>query len=76
MKAGQEYLDDWRVPHPDSVGTVEYRAIYECLEDLLTGYEENVAAKPLDFALSILTEFTEYASNVKNVLEKRKWEIS
>ena len=52
---------------PDIIGSSEYRAIYDCIADALTDYDESEHA---DVAKSMLNEFIDHAKAMKKRLKK------
>jgi hypothetical protein len=50
-------LKQWGLEDPDVVGSSEYRAIYECIEDALQGYEQDSGLTPAEYVRAIVDEF-------------------
>ena len=62
-------IDDLNIPDPNLVGTAEYRAIYNTIDDALLNLEPlagvSVDAEPRLVALGILTEFQRHAAALR-----------
>ena len=53
------------IPEPDVVGSAEYRAIYECLDEGL----QDVAPFEHTYAAAVLHEFEHWARSLRTQLE-------